>query len=279
MKIFLLFIVIILLAGFGYGSWLYVQKNYELEQTRTTLAGLNATLVSLQGQIADEQANTAAVQGQLVNERARAAILEAELSTAINSSNSQKAALQSEVDTSKSKITKLETDLASANSLLSGAQSQIAIELDRLNTEIASLNTEIARLNSDLGKANSDLANLKATSTTHLSEIRGELNKVIDPRHFFSVEELQDWLQHDDTNTNPAYASLGLADKAFILQVKALRDGYLLPAAVDADTQHIYSWNTAIIGAGIYVVTASTDEILFLANFETPPAQRPLPLP
>lgn len=130
------------------------------------------------------------------------------------------------------------------------------------------------KVSADLAKANDDLSDLTKTNEEQMAE----LNKIKDPRHFYTIEELRAWLQRDDTNTNPAYASLSLAEKAFVLQVKALRDGYLLPAAIDADPQHIYSWNVAVIGASIYVVTASNDETMFLANFEIPPTQHPLPL-
>ena len=267
MKVFLFFLVIVLLAGLGGGAWFYLQQTEELNQTRTTLSGLNESLISLQDQLATEQANASSILGQLATEKARAAGLESQLS----SSNSRGTSLQTELDASRARISALETELAAVKTSLTGTQTEIAAELARVTAELA-------KSKADLATAIGELEELSAATTGRIEQLTAELRKIKDPRHFYTIEELTAWLAADDTNTNPAYASLGLAEKAFILEVKALRDGYLLPASVDADNQYIYSWNTAIIGAGIYVVTAGTDQTLFLANFDTPPPQRPLPL-
>ena len=271
MKAFLFLLVLILLGGLGYGTWLYLQKNDELEQTRTTLAGLNNNLVSLQGELITQQANAAAIQAQLTAEKARFAALESEFGSVqgqLSSTTSQKAAIQAELDASKARITTLEIELSAANAQLTGTEAELSGQLSKVNAELN-------RVSAELSKANTNLANLKAANDAQ----KAELNKIKAPRHFYSIEELRAWLQRDDTDTNPAYASLGLADRAFILDIKALRDGFLLPAAVDADTEHIYSWNVAIIGASIYIVTASTDAIQELPTpFEVPPTSRPLPL-
>lgn len=278
MKGFLLFLVIVLIAGLGYGGWLFLQQTDQLDQTRVTLNGLNNDLLSLQEQLVTGQANAASIQGQLVNERAKISSLEAELSNARNLQNasaSQNATLKADIESSKAKIAALESELSAAQALISGTQAEITAQINRLNAEVSKLNNDLAKANTALDKANTEITALKTLNATQ----RTELTKVKDPRHFYSVEELNSWLQLDDTNVNPAFASLGLADKAFILQVRALRDGYLLPAAVDADSQFIYSWNVAIIGANIYVITAGTDGVTMLDTvFQVPPAQRPLPL-
>jgi len=277
MKVFLTLLVIVLLAGLGYGGWLYMQQTGELDQARITSASLNNNLISLQGALTAEQAKAAGIQGQLTTEKNRAAILEGELNAAKgqqNASASQIASLKAELEASKASITALESELIATQALISGTQNEVAAEISKLNADISKLNADLVKARAELTKANSDIADLKSTNATQLEV----LNKVKDPRHFYSIEELKAWLERDDTNTNPTFAPLGLAEKAFILQVRALREGFLLPAAVDADSEHIYSWNVAVIGASIYVVTAGTDETLFLANFEVPPAQRPLPL-
>ena len=277
MKVFLTFLVILLLAGLGYGGWLYVQQTDELDQTRVTLSSLNNNLLSLQGELTTEQAKAAGIQTQLATEKNRAAVLEGELVTVRgqqNASASQITSLKAELEASKAKITSLENELTATQTLISGTQKEVAAEMSKLTAEISKLNGDLSKAKADLAKASLDISGLKSANATQLAD----LNKVKDPRHFYTIEELRAWLERDDTNTNPSFASMGLAEKAFILQVRALRDGYLLPAAVDADSEHIYSWNVAVIGASIYVVTAGTDETLFLANFEVPPAQRPLPL-
>jgi len=278
MKAFLFLLVVILLAGLGYGGWMYLQQNDELVQTRTTLTSLNNDLLSLQEQLTIGQANAASLQGQLINEKNKVAGLESDLNNAKNQQNAsagQNTALKADIETSNAKIAALESELAAVQAVNSGTQAEITAQIDRLNTEVSKLNDELAKANINLNKANTDLNAQK----TLVASQQAELIKLKDPRHFYTIEELNTWLQRDDTNTNPAFATLGLADKAFILQVRALRDGYLLSAAVDADSEYIYSWNVAIIGAEIYVVTASTDGINKLGTvFQMPPAQRPLPL-
>lgn len=268
MKAFLAFLVFVLLAALGGGAWLYFQKTDELTQTRTTISGLNDSLVSLQGQLATQQAAVTSLQGQLSTEKTRAAGLESDLKV----SRSQNSALQNELDATNARIASLEIEITAANARITSTAEEITAELTRVTTELA-------RANADLIAANSSLATLRAESESEIAELKADIEKLIVPRHFASLEELTAWLSQDDTDTNPVYAPLGLAEKAFILEVKALRDGYLLPASIDADSQHIYSWNIAVIGPSIYVVTASTDAVLFLANFDIAPAQQPLPLP
>lgn len=235
MKWFLIILaIVVVLGGAGYGGWLLIQKNDELDKANATVANLNTSLTAAQSQLSNAQ-------GQLASEKARAT------------------ELQTNLDISMARVIELENEIATINNLLNGSQGDIA--------------TEINRLTAQLSAANAELAALKTSTAASLAE----LTKIKSPHHFYTIEELRDWLERDDTNTNPEYGLLGPADKAFILQVKALRDGFLLPAAVDADTEHIYSWNIAVIGPSIYVVTAETDEATLLANFEMPPAQRPLP--
>ena len=187
----------------------------------------------------------------------------------LTANGKQRALLQGELEASKAKIATLESELASAQAQIGGGTNDdLVAEINRLNDNLASAVTELAGANTSIAQLNEEK-----------SALQSQIDDIAAPRHFYSVEELNAWLAADDTNTNPDYALLGPAEKSFILQVRALRDGLLLPAAIDADNDHIYSWNVAVVGASIYVVTASTDETLFLANFQVPPAQRPLPLP
>lgn len=236
MKGLLLFVAIaVILGGFGVCGWLIIQKNDDLNQANAAISSANASLAAIQGRLSEAQASVTALQRQLETERADAS------------------ALQVELEASIVKVAALEMELESIHALLDDNQGDIA--------------TEIKRLGDELADANADLIKLRAESAAVLAE----LTKIKNPQHFGSLEDLKAWLERDDTNTNPDYALLSLADKAFILQVKALRDGYLLPAAIDADDDSIYSWNIAIIGSSIYVVSADTDEVYHLANFTAPP--------
>jgi hypothetical protein len=59
------------------------------------------------------------------------------------------------------------------------------------------------------------LATLRAESESEIAELKADIEKLIVPRHFASLEELTAWLSQDDTDTNPTYATLGLAEQAF----------------------------------------------------------------
>ena len=230
MKGILVFLAVaVVLSGFGVCGWLIFQKSEELDQTNASNAILNVNLATTQGLLSQAQDKATAIQGQLDAERAGATALEIELAAQMT------------------RIAALETELEGLYALVD-------------DEDIAA---ELARLSAELAEANADLTRLMTESAATLTE----LAKIKNPRHFGTKEELKDWLEHDDTNTNPDYELLGPANRAFILQVKALRDGYILPAAIDADDDNIYVWNIAVIGTTVYVVNADTDEIFELAIF------------
>ncbi len=77
------------------------------------------------------------------------------------------------------------------------------------------------------------------------------------PRHFNSVTELTDWLQKDDTNTK--YKGLSNAQISFILQIRAARDGYLLPVRLPIGGSLEYITNMAVIGDTVYSVRGVDD--------------------
>jgi len=203
------------------------------------LVDANAHILSLETRLADEKANVASLKVQLAAANATVADLTAQLATA----NSKVTTLTANLATAKRKVTSLTADLAAANA-------------------------KVASTQASLDKAYADLAASNAC-----------LKQVQDPRHFNTMAELQDWLAKDDTNTNPLYASSSPDVKAFILQVKALRDGYLLPACLDWDASYIYSWNAAVVGEVVVSVNAATDAVTEGPTFGSPPPSHPLPLP
>jgi chromosome segregation ATPase len=236
------------------------------------ISSLQNSVHTLQGQLAEAQASVTNLQGQLAAAQANAVRLEEELTIAKAS-----VSVQTDLAAANAKVLSLGADLASANSKAAALQAS----LDKLNTDLSAANSNLSKVNndlvqakSDLAKANTDLSSQKAINTA----LTTQLNRIMDPRHFDSEEELTAWLAKDDTNTNPAYASLGLAEKAYVLQVKALRDGYLLPVSLDADNQYVYSWNTAVIGGAIYIVSAGNDSVTALASFGIAIPSHPLPL-
>ena len=222
MKLFLSLLVVILLALLGVGSWLYYEKNNELQQARMTIAGLNTNITSLQAELGSGLAEISSLQVQIDNEKAHTTALESDLDSSIaqlNISSEQRASLQSELEVSKAKIVSLESELASAEAKITGSQDGLVAEINRLNADLAAAANALAGANTSIAQLNEEKSALESL-----------FDGVIAPRHFYSLEELQAWLAFDDTDTNPDYFSLGPAEKCFILQVRALRDGLLLPA-------------------------------------------------
>jgi len=113
---------------------------------------------------------------------------------------------------------------------------------------------------------------------SQVAELQEELNTVRDPAHFASLEALQDWLNTDDTNV--AYASSRAVERAYILQVRALRYGYILPAYHEIDESVLYFYNMAYISGKLYRVSPSNDTISQISEIKSiePIASHPLPL-
>jgi septal ring factor EnvC (AmiA/AmiB activator) len=209
------------------------------------------------------EANIASLQDQYTTEK----IIADSLQTRLSAANGNITNLQTNMDTANAKVTSLQTDLATANA-----------KVTSLTADLATANGKVTTTQASLDKANADLAVAKTTNTS----LFAELTKVENPSHFNSVQELAGWLAQDDTNTNPAYSSLTTAAKAYVLQVKALRDGHLLPAQIvpDSTGTYILGFNLALVSANIYAVDPSTDAINpYPFSFVTALPLYPLSLP
>jgi septal ring factor EnvC (AmiA/AmiB activator) len=238
----------------------YGQGVGKLNKANTQISDLTANVTSLEGQLTTEKANVASLQTQLAAEKANVANLQTQLTAA----KGQVTSLTADLATANGKVTSLTTDLATANG-----------KVTSLTSDLATANAKVTSTQASLDKANLDLATTVATIATQSTALK----KVQDPRHFDTLAELTAWLAKDDTNTNPAYASYSGYSKAFILQVKALRDGYLLPACLDWDPSYIYSWNVAVVGGTVYSIDPTTDVLTQGPTFGSPPPSHPLPLP
>jgi chromosome segregation ATPase len=202
----------------------------------------------------------------LAAEKAKSANLESQLASGSGDQTtlaSRFVQLQKDLDASRALVTSLTTDLNTS-----------AARVTSMENDLTSAQAKAAKLQTSLDTANAGYDALKAST----AKLTAELNKIKDPRHFSSLEELTSWLAKDDTNTNPAYAGLTLSEKAFVLEVKALRDGYLMPVGLDADTQFIYSWNSAVVSGFLFIVNANDDSLTQLGMFPAVPAVHPLPL-
>jgi len=160
---------------------------------------------------------------------------------------------------------------------LNDAESEISSlegSVSSLQSTLVSKDAEISSLEDDLDTANTSLQAQQEINAT-LTE---EFEKVTDPRHFSSLSELVDWLDQDDTDV--LYGDEDLYELAFILQVSALRDGFILPALFedwDSDYYIDNIGNIAYIGDEIYMVWPE-DDTVFVWAYVTPIPSHPLPL-
>ncbi len=176
----------------------------------------------------------------------------------LNKAKANIATLENNVSTLQTQLAAEQAHAASLQSELTATISDLNAaedDIEQLESDIAESELRISSLQSELAQAYTEIAGLTDANTA-LTE---ELNVIKDPRHFDSLQELETWLENDDTDT--AYSSLSAQAKAYVLQVKALRDGFILSACIDWDSNFIYSWNVAIVGDAIYSINAATDAI------------------
>jgi len=170
---------------------------------------------------------------------------------------------------------------------LQDAQSEIAA----LEEDVSSLEGNVSSLEGNVSSLEARLSDSEATVSSLEVQLEGaqnaltaqqEANSVLaeemktmkDPRHFQSLAELTDWLYQDDADTR--YAHVDLAHLAGILQVRALRDGYLLPMDWDVIAGRAYVGNSAVIGDSLYWVYADSDYTEWVA-WVVPIPSHPLP--
>jgi hypothetical protein len=160
---------------------------------------------------------------------------------------------ESQVASLNDSITGLNTDISNLQTKLTDSQTSLTTAQDK----ISSLEDDITAANAAVDKSTQDL---KAAQNVN-SALTQNLKNVSNPRHFQSVSELTDWLAKDDTNT--MYKDSRPSILAYILQVRALRSGYILPTEVSfqvgvADT---YWENVAVIDGDIWLIDPSTDAL------------------
>ena len=127
-------------------------------------------------------------------------------------------------------------------------------ELETAKISLAESIKNISSIRTDLQKANDDIKTQQQVSAA-LSE---QLKKVKYARHFESLEELTEWVQKDDTDT--AYPDASDMELAYVLQVRAAGDGYILPIYMQFMGEEVrVLYNLAVIGEYIYSVGATDD--------------------
>ena len=162
-------------------------------------------------------------------------------------------------------------DAQSQTATLEGNVSSLEAEVSSLQTRLSDSEVTVSSLEAELESAQNALGVQKDAN----SALAEELKTMKDPRHFESLAELTDWLYQDDTDEIYGHEKPLL--RSFILQVRALRDGYLLPVDVDVLPEELLISNSAVIGDSIYWVYSHTDDSDWAA-YITPIPSHPLPL-
>ncbi|OGO39652.1 MAG: hypothetical protein A2147_03015 [Chloroflexi bacterium RBG_16_57_8] len=163
----------------------------------------------------------------------------------LNELNTQLDAAEQQVATLQSQMSGLQSNVSSLQNQLTGAQNQVT----SLQANVTSANGQISTLQKD---AESKQSNIDAQAA--------QIKTMKYPRFFSSQVELSNWLQKDNTNT--LYTSPNAIEKAvmaFTLQIRAARDGYILPVTLPFGGNLDLLTNRAIVGDVMYDVRAWDD--------------------
>lgn len=238
-------IIGVLVVGLAASLFFYFQESGNLKDAQDVIVDLEGDISTLDGIVSTLGTDLAAAEAEVTR-------LEEDLATA----EAQVSTLEADLAAAEAQVTTLEADLAAAEA-----------QVTTLETDLAAAEAQVSTLEAELADAEAQVSTLEA-----------ELQTVNDPRHFTSLQELEAWLAQDDTDT--AYPFAGPFEQAFILQVRALRDGYLLPAYfedIDYDFLVELVGNFAYIGDEIYYIDPAFDFVFLWALVDAIPSH-PLPL-
>lgn len=193
---------------------------------------------------------------------------------------------QEEITDKDNTISSLEAEINGLKADLSNSEAEaeeLKTELATSEAECASLTGEVSDLTAQTVSLGSQLSSTQSSlsaAQTLNSGLTQDLKTVTDPRHFGSVSELSDWLQQD--NTDEEYEDLrgsNYLQMSYILQVRALRDGYILPAyVIPLTSTAVWISNIACIGDTLYLVEAGDDSVdEYFVHTAVPSHPEPLP--
>jgi outer membrane murein-binding lipoprotein Lpp len=197
------------------------------------------------------------------------------LQTDLAAKEAEADSLTSQLSDSEAEVTILQGNVSTLNAQVT----KLTTDLDSTKSQLDSTKSLLATTQSQLSSTQSNLSSVQAANTT----LTAELRKIKDARHFGSLPELTDWLQKDDTDTK--YASLfdgtnrNYLLMAFILQERAVRDGYLLPAYYLPTSNSSWISNYAIIGDMMYLVEPGDDSVTAFWRLGSAQPGKPEPLP
>jgi len=257
---------VLLIAGVIIFGVLYAQESGKLDDALDNIATLETDLATAQAEVDDLETDLGAAQAEV-------------------------AGLQTDLADAQDEVTRLEGELAAAEDDLATAESEIddlqddltdaQDEVASLEADLATAQAEVAGLEADLATAQAEIADLELeldNAWLEVSALSDQLVVVRNPQHFSSVTELEGWLAQDDTDE--VYAETDVYSYVYVLQARALRDGYLLPANfedIDLDYEADSAGNMANINGDLYIVWPFSDEYKVWMFGERVPAH-PLPV-
>jgi hypothetical protein len=155
---------------------------------------------------------------------------------------------------SEAQVTSLQTDVSALKTDKSSLQTQLA-QSQTKNTSLQSeLDTTKEQTGKQIEQLNKSLTDAQATVNSQSATI-----KTMKYQHNFStVDELTSWLQKNnpvtwDPNTLTA---IQRAEMALSLEVKAARDGYIMPAILPLFGNVDWMTNRTIVGDVVYEIKA-----------------------
>ena len=173
-------------------------------------------------------------------------------------------------------LSRVEINLETANKTISDLNAELdkyKNETEQLLEELNETKTHNEILQESLDNETQKVESLDSRISTlqqSNTSLSNELNKVLNPRFFSSQQELADWLYEDKTDTE--YSDYEFMEKSYILMIRALRDGYLLPVDCDVERDYIYISNATIIGDEYNWVFASDDSVTFVSYVDPIPS-------
>lgn len=176
-------------------------------------------------------------------------VVVAVLASQLGSKNSKLNDADQQVESLQTQVDNLQSNLSTTQGNLTTAQAEAAslkTDLDQSNTQVKSLQAQIDSLDENV-----------ANQQTMITDQAAQIQTMSYPRNFNSIVELTNWLQQDNTDT--IAAGLTNPEIAFILQIHAARDGYLLPVRLPIAGSLDYITNMAVIGDVVYSVRGKDD--------------------
>ena len=178
--------------------------------------------------------------------------------------------LQDTVTSKEAEISGLETNVSDMEDVISSLNDNV----DQLETDLSASESQVSNLETELDSVNGQVSDLQSDLSAQRninSSLTSDIKTIKSPRHFSSVQELTDWLDEDDTDT--AYQGEGTNRLCYILQVRAMRDGYLMSAILLTSGEGL---DAVVIGDEYWFVNPEDDDTQFAGNVDPIPTH-PLP--